>query len=150
MQALGTEYFGKGSQVGQSPFGVVDHLHLWVISDIEIAVAQIPKPITQLAKEIGIKDSELEQYGKYKAKVELSVLERLRERKDGKYIVISGYVGTLTKEIVRLTSSLGLHQRHLEKENRQLRSASPKLLGHICIGQPLRVLGNLVKVPRLV
>jgi methylenetetrahydrofolate dehydrogenase (NADP+)/methenyltetrahydrofolate cyclohydrolase/formyltetrahydrofolate synthetase len=61
-----------------------------VPSDIEIAMAQTPKPITLLAEEIGILPEELESYGKYKAKVELSVLDRLDHRKDGKYIVISG------------------------------------------------------------
>jgi methylenetetrahydrofolate dehydrogenase (NADP+)/methenyltetrahydrofolate cyclohydrolase/formyltetrahydrofolate synthetase len=62
-----------------------------VPSDIEIAMAQTPKPVTQLAKEIGLLPDELESYGKYKAKVELSVLDRLAHRKDGKYIVVSGY-----------------------------------------------------------
>ena len=61
-----------------------------VPSDIEISMAQTPKPITQLATEIGIHHSELEDYGKYKAKVELSILDRLSHRKDGKYIVVSG------------------------------------------------------------
>ena len=60
-------------------------------SDIEIAVAQTPKLITNLAAEIGVLPDELESYGKYKAKVELSILKRLAHRKDGKYIVISGY-----------------------------------------------------------
>lgn len=64
---------------------------LILYSDIEIAVAQTPKPITKLAAEIGILPDELESYGKYKAKVELSILKRLAHRKDGKYIVISGY-----------------------------------------------------------
>lgn len=70
-----------------------------VPSDIEIAMAQTPKPITQLAEEIGLLPDELESYGKYKAKVELSVLDRLAHRKDGKYIVISGYV-TLVASVV--------------------------------------------------
>jgi len=61
-----------------------------VPSDIEIAMAQTPKPVTQLAHEIGLLPDELESYGKYKAKVELSVLDRLSHRKDGKYVVISG------------------------------------------------------------
>ena len=61
-----------------------------VPSDIEIAMAQTPKPITQLAHEIGIIPEELESYGQYKAKVELSVLNRLAHRKDGKYILVSG------------------------------------------------------------
>lgn len=61
-----------------------------VPSDIEISMAQTPKPIKQLAHEIGLLPDELESYGKFKAKVDLSVLERLAHRKDGKYIVISG------------------------------------------------------------
>ena len=63
-----------------------------VPSDIEIALAQTPKPVAQLAHEIGIHPDELESYGKYKAKVELSLLDRLAHRKDGKYIIIAGYV----------------------------------------------------------
>lgn len=62
-----------------------------VPSDIEISLAQTPKPITTLAQELGIRPDELESYGKYKAKVELDILDRLVHRKDGKYIVISGY-----------------------------------------------------------
>jgi len=61
-----------------------------VPSDIEISLAQTPKPVTQLAEEMGLVPDELESYGKYKAKVELSVLDRLAHRKDGKYIVVSG------------------------------------------------------------
>lgn len=61
-----------------------------VPSDIEIAMSQTPKPITQLAHEIGVLPQELESYGAYKAKVDLSVLDRLAHRKDGKYILVSG------------------------------------------------------------
>ena len=63
-----------------------------VPTDVEISMAQTPKPVTQLAEEIGLLPSELESYGQYKAKVDLSVLERLAHRKNGKYIVIAGYV----------------------------------------------------------
>lgn len=62
-----------------------------VPSDIEIAMAQTPKDITTLAHEIGLLPSEVENYGRYKAKIELGVLDRLNHRKDGKYIVISGF-----------------------------------------------------------
>jgi methylenetetrahydrofolate dehydrogenase (NADP+)/methenyltetrahydrofolate cyclohydrolase/formyltetrahydrofolate synthetase len=61
-----------------------------VPSDIEVAMAQSPKAITVLAEEIGLLPGELESHGKYKAKVHLSVLDRLAHRKDGKYIVITG------------------------------------------------------------
>ena len=63
-----------------------------VPSDIEISEAQTPKPVAQLAHELGIHPDELESYGKYKAKVELNILERLAHRKDGKYIIVAGYV----------------------------------------------------------
>ncbi|KAK1232203.1 tetrahydrofolate synthase [Marasmius sp. AFHP31] len=80
-----------------------------VPSDIEIAMAQTPKPITELAHEIGLSPDELDSYGKYKAKVDLSVLERLSHRKDGKYIVISGITPTPLGE-GKSTTTIGLAQ----------------------------------------
>ncbi|KAJ6502545.1 formate--tetrahydrofolate ligase-domain-containing protein [Mycena sanguinolenta] len=80
-----------------------------VPSDIEIAMAQTPKRISELALEIGLLPDELESYGKYKAKVELSVLERLAHRKDGKYIVISGITPTPLGE-GKSTTTIGLAQ----------------------------------------
>ena len=58
-------------------------------------MAQTPKPIAEVASEIGILDSELELYGKAKAKVNLSILDRLAHRKDGKYIVVAGCVSRI-------------------------------------------------------
>ena len=49
-----------------------------VPSDIEISQNVDPKPISLLAKEIGLKEDEYDLYGKYKAKVHLSVLDRLK------------------------------------------------------------------------
>ncbi|KAF8844963.1 FTHFS-domain-containing protein [Paxillus ammoniavirescens] len=80
-----------------------------VPSDIEIAMAQTPKPVVQLAQEIGLLPDELESYGKYKAKVELSVLDRLARRKDGKYIVIAGITPTPLGE-GKSTTTIGLAQ----------------------------------------
>lgn len=76
----------RGRKVKPLPLDIKEK----VPSDIEIAMAQTPKPVTQLAHEIGLLPEELESYGQYKAKVELSVLERLAHRKDGKYILVSG------------------------------------------------------------
>jgi len=73
---------------------------LMFYSDIEIAQAQIPKPVAELATELGILPDELESYGKYKAKVELAVLNRLAHRKDGKYIVISGYASSHSSKVL--------------------------------------------------
>ncbi|KAF9227925.1 FTHFS-domain-containing protein [Gyrodon lividus] len=80
-----------------------------VPSDIEIAMAQTPKPVVQLAQEIGLLPDELESYGKYKAKVELSVLDRLTHRKDGKYIVVAGITPTPLGE-GKSTTTIGLAQ----------------------------------------
>lgn len=80
-----------------------------VPSDIEIAMEQTPKPIPQLAREVGFLPDELESYGRYKAKVELSVLERLQHRKNGKYVVISGITPTPLGE-GKSTTTIGLSQ----------------------------------------
>ncbi|KAJ6630807.1 formate--tetrahydrofolate ligase-domain-containing protein [Mycena sp. CBHHK59/15] len=80
-----------------------------VPSDIEIAMAQTPKRVSDLGLEIGLLPDELESYGKYKAKVELSVLDRLAHRKDGKYIVISGITPTPLGE-GKSTTTIGLAQ----------------------------------------
>jgi methylenetetrahydrofolate dehydrogenase (NADP+)/methenyltetrahydrofolate cyclohydrolase/formyltetrahydrofolate synthetase len=70
---------------------------------------QTPKPVLQLAREVGFLPDELEIYGKYKAKVELSVLERLQHRKNGKYVVISGITPTPLGE-GKSTTTIGLSQ----------------------------------------
>lgn len=80
-----------------------------VPSDIAISLAQTPKPVTQLAHEIGLLPEELESYGKYKAKVELSVLDRLAHRTDGKYIVVAGITPTPLGE-GKSTTTIGLAQ----------------------------------------
>jgi len=80
-----------------------------VPSDIEIAQAQTPKPVADLAFEIGLRADELENYGKYKAKVELSVLERLAHRKNGKYVLVSGITPTPLGE-GKSTTTIGVAQ----------------------------------------
>lgn len=59
-------------------------------SDLEIAQSQTPKNVDILAKEIGLLTEEVDLYGKKKAKVSLKVLDRLKDRKNGKYIVVTG------------------------------------------------------------
>lgn len=60
------------------------------VSDIEISRAQAPKPVGQLAQEIGLLPEELEAYGRNKAKVRLSLLDRLHSQPDGKYVLVAG------------------------------------------------------------
>ena len=85
-----------------------------VPSDIEIAQAVTPKPITLIAEEVGIRPSELELHGRNKAKVELSILERLKNRPNGKYIDVTAITPTPLGEgksttMMGLCQALGTH-----------------------------------------
>ena len=88
-----------------------------VPSDIAISRAQHPKYITKVASELGIAQHELEPYGAYKAKVDLSLLSRLSHRRNGKYILVSGITPTPLGE-GKSTTTMGLTQAigaHLNK-----------------------------------
>ncbi|MGR3177182.1 MAG: formate--tetrahydrofolate ligase [Candidatus Anammoxibacter sp.] len=76
-------------------------------SDIEIAQAAKLKPITEIAEGLGILEDELELHGKYKAKIELSVMERLKDRPNGKYIDITAITPTPLGE-GKTTTTVGL------------------------------------------
>ncbi|KAL6240165.1 hypothetical protein BDW75DRAFT_197138 [Aspergillus navahoensis] len=80
-----------------------------VPSDIAISRAQYPKPITQVASEIGIAPHELEPYGHTKAKVSLDLLSRLSHRRNGRYILVCGITPTPLGE-GKSTTTLGLSQ----------------------------------------
>ena len=80
-----------------------------VPSDIAISRSQHPKQITQVAGEIGIATHELEPYGAYKAKVDLTLLSRLAHRKNGKYILVTGITPTPLGE-GKSTTTVGLTQ----------------------------------------
>ena len=100
----------KKKPVKPSPLKLLDP----VPSDIDIAHAAVIKPIKDLADEIGILDDELELYGKYKAKVTLDILERLKDVPDGKYIDVTAITPTplgegKTTTTVGLSQALGAH-----------------------------------------
>ncbi len=63
-------------------------------SDLEIAQKANPKPIETIAKNLGIKDEELELHGKYKAKISLDILKRLKDRPNAKYIDVTAITPT--------------------------------------------------------
>ncbi|MBN2097194.1 MAG: formate--tetrahydrofolate ligase [Candidatus Omnitrophica bacterium] len=68
--------------------------HKKVPSDLIIAQRAKLKPIRIIARELGLREKELELYGNYKAKVALSVLQRLKQRKKGKYIDVTAITPT--------------------------------------------------------
>uniref|UniRef100_A0A8C2ZUV5 formate--tetrahydrofolate ligase n=1 Tax=Cyclopterus lumpus TaxID=8103 RepID=A0A8C2ZUV5_CYCLU len=97
-----------------------------VPSDIEISRAQTPKPVDQLAEEIGLLPEELEAYGRSKAKVRLSLLDRLHKQPDGKYVLVAGITPTPLGE-GKSTVTIGLVQAL---------SAHLKLNSFACLRQP--------------
>ncbi|HLA87866.1 MAG TPA: formate--tetrahydrofolate ligase, partial [Anaerolineales bacterium] len=85
-----------------------------VPSDIDIAQSSKIKPVMQIAAELGIRENELELYGPYKAKVKLEILERLKNRPNGKYIDVTAITPTPLGEgksttMVGLSQALGAH-----------------------------------------
>src|ERR1700735_2834394 len=85
-----------------------------VPSDITIAQSATPLPIDKIAAEAGILPDELELYGKSKAKVGLSVRDRLKDAPNGKYVVVTAITPTplgegKTTTTVGLSQALGAH-----------------------------------------
>ncbi|RLD11715.1 MAG: formate--tetrahydrofolate ligase [Chloroflexota bacterium] len=83
-----------------------------VPSDIDIAHAAEKLPITEIAKSVGLLEDELELYGKYKAKVKLEVLDRLKDVPNGKYIDVTAITPTPLgegKTVTTIGLSQGLH-----------------------------------------
>ncbi len=76
------------------------------MSDIEIAQSVEMQPITDIAKVAGVPDEYLEQYGKYKAKVDLSLLND-ETKKDGKLILVTAITPTPAGE-GKTTTTIGL------------------------------------------
>ena len=81
-------------------------------SSLEIAQAATLRPIGDVADELGLLHEEVEPYGRYKAKVDLSVIERLADRPDAKLINVTAITPTpagegKTTTSVSLTQGLG-------------------------------------------
>ena len=91
-----------------------------MLTDIEIIKKSKMVPIKDLAHKYDIKDDELYQYGNYMAKIELSALKRLENKKDGKLILVSAITPTPTGE-GKSTTTIGLVD-------------SMNLLGKNCLG----------------
>ena len=77
-----------------------------MLSDIEIAQACEMLPITEVADRLGIENKYLEQYGRYKAKVDLSLLDEQRDH-EGKLILVTAITPTPAGE-GKTTTAIGL------------------------------------------
>ncbi len=79
-------------------------------SDLDIARSVTPRPIIDVARDLGIADGELELYGPTKAKVTLEAIRRLElERPRGRYVVVTAITPTPLGE-GKSTTSVGLAQ----------------------------------------
>ena len=77
------------------------------LTDIEIAQSCKMQKITEIAHKAGVDEKYLEQYGNYKAKVDLSLLKDLADRPDGKLILVTAITPTPAGE-GKTTTSVGL------------------------------------------
>ncbi len=80
-----------------------------LLSDIEIAQSAKLKKIERIAAKLGIPKNELEFYGKYKAKVPISYYEKIKDRSDGKLILVTAITPTSLGE-GKTTTAIGLAQ----------------------------------------
>ena len=76
-------------------------------TDVQIAQEAQMKPIVEVASQLDISDDELEMYGKYKAKISPDVLERLKDRPNGKLVLVTAINPTPAGE-GKTTTNVGL------------------------------------------
>jgi len=77
-------------------------------SDIEISQAAVMRPIAEVAsKKLGIPETDLELYGRYKAKISLPFLQSLGDRPNGKLVLVTAMSPTLAGE-GKTTTTVGL------------------------------------------
>ena len=80
------------------------------LSDLEIARSVKPRPIVEVARDLGLREDEIEPYGSVKAKITLAGIERLEaERPRGKYVLVTAISPTPLGE-GKSTTTVGLAQ----------------------------------------
>ena len=85
-------------------------------TDIEIAQSATMKPIGEVAANLGISEDELEFYGKYKAKLSDGLWDRLKDRPDGKLVLVTAINPTPAGEgKTTMTVGLGEAMKHIGK-----------------------------------
>ena len=79
------------------------------MTDIQIAQAAKKENIVEIAKKLGLTEDDIEQYGKFKAKVNLDVLEKRKDKPNGKLILVTAITPTPAGE-GKSTVTIGLTQ----------------------------------------
>ncbi len=80
-----------------------------MLTDIEIAQRANIKPIKEIAKSLGIDENDLDFYGKYKAKINDSLFEKIKNNPDGKLVLVTAINPTPAGE-GKTTTTIGLGQ----------------------------------------
>ncbi len=80
-----------------------------MLSDIEIAQQAHMLPITEVAKKLGIGEEDIELYGRYKAKLSMDLIKRVKAKPDGKLILVTAITPTPAGE-GKSTTTVGLAQ----------------------------------------
>lgn len=76
-------------------------------TDIEIAQEAVMEPIVRVAEKLGIKEDDLELYGKYKAKISDEFIDSIQDRPNGKLVLVTAINPTPAGE-GKTTTSVGL------------------------------------------
>jgi formyltetrahydrofolate synthetase len=103
---------GSGWQRLETPVRRYDPARMAMPSSLEIAQEATLRPILDVAADAGLLAEEVELYGRYKAKIDLSVIERLADRPDAKLVNVTAITPTpagegKTTTSVSLTQGLG-------------------------------------------
>lgn len=101
-------------------------------TDIQIAQEAVMKPIKEVAASIGIQEDDLELYGKYKAKLSDELWEAVKDRPDGKLVLVTAINPTPAGE-GKTTTSVGLGQAMAKLNKKALIALREPSLGP-CFG----------------
>ena len=60
-----------------------------MLTDVQIAQSAEMKPIKEIAEQLGLGEEDLELYGKYKAKISLETISKVKDNKNGKLVLVT-------------------------------------------------------------
>ena len=80
-----------------------------MLTDVQIAQSAEMKPIKEIAEQLGLGEEDLELYGKYKAKISLETISKVKDNKDGKLVLVTAINHTPAGE-GKTTTMSGLSQ----------------------------------------
>ena len=117
-------------------------------TDIEIAQEAVMQPIKEVAASYGIGEDDLELYGKYKAKLTDELWERIKDRPDGKLVLVTAINPTPAGE-GKTTTTVGLGQA-MDKIGKKAKAKVVLVTDHgtICSISKKSLLENQKKVKK--